>query len=41
MRRRGLNVTLILTEATPEELALPRRHGIAAYTINRDGRPVE
>jgi uncharacterized protein (DUF58 family) len=41
MRRRGLNVTLILTEATPEELALPRRHGIAAYTINRDGRPIE
>ncbi len=41
MRRRGLNVTLIMTEATPDELALPRRHGIAAFTLNREGRPIE
>jgi uncharacterized protein (DUF58 family) len=40
LRRRGLNVTLVITEATPEALALPRRHGISAYTLARDGRPI-
>ena len=39
LKRRGLNVALILTEPTAEELGLPRRHGIAAYGLWRDGRP--
>lgn len=39
LRRRGLNVVLILTDATPDDLARIRRHGIAAFVIRRDGRP--
>jgi hypothetical protein len=39
LRRRGLNVALIITDPLPEELALPRRHGIAAFGLWRDGRP--
>jgi uncharacterized protein (DUF58 family) len=41
LRRRGLNVALILAEPLAEELALPRRHGIAAFGIWRDGYPRE
>jgi len=39
LRQRGLNVALVLTEPTPDDLGLPRRHGIAAYGLWRDGRP--
>lgn len=39
LRQRGLHVALVLTEPTPEDLGLPRRHGIAAYGLWRDGRP--
>ncbi|HMO55888.1 MAG TPA: DUF58 domain-containing protein, partial [Roseiflexaceae bacterium] len=39
LRRRGLNIALILAEPQAEELALPRRHGIPAYGIWRDGHP--
>jgi uncharacterized protein (DUF58 family) len=39
LRRRGLEVALVIAEATPEQLALPRRHGIAAFALARDGRP--
>lgn len=39
LKRRGLNVALIITEATPADLALPRQHGIASYGLWRDGRP--
>lgn len=37
--RRGLNVALVIAEATPDDLGLARRHGIAAYGLWRDGRP--
>ncbi len=39
LRRRGLNVALIIAEPTPSELALPQRHGIPAFGLWRDGRP--
>jgi uncharacterized protein (DUF58 family) len=39
LRRRGLHVALVLPEAAPDDLALPRRHGIAAFAIDRQGRP--
>lgn len=39
LRQRGLHVALVLTEPTPDDLGLPRRHGIAAYGLWRDGRP--
>jgi uncharacterized protein (DUF58 family) len=39
LKRRGLNVALIMTEPTPEELALPRAHGITTFGLWRDGRP--
>lgn len=39
LRRRGLNVALVIAEASGDDLALPRRHGIAAYGLWRDGRP--
>ncbi|MBC8160776.1 MAG: DUF58 domain-containing protein [Roseiflexaceae bacterium] len=39
LRRRGLNIALVLSEPTPEDLALPRAHGISAYALWRDGRP--
>jgi uncharacterized protein (DUF58 family) len=40
-RRRGLNVALVLPEGTIDDLALPRRHGVAAFALNREGRPQE
>jgi hypothetical protein len=40
LRQRGLNIALIITEPTPEDLGLPRRHGIATFGLWRDGRPV-
>lgn len=39
LRRAGLNVALVIAEALPEDLGLPARHGIAAYSLDRDGRP--
>lgn len=39
MRRRGLSVALVLAEPAPEDLALPRAHGIAPFALWRDGRP--
>ena len=39
LKRRGLNVALILTEPTPDELGLPRKHGITTFGLWRDGRP--
>ena len=39
LKRRGLNVALVMTEPTPEELAAPRSHGIATFGLWRDGRP--
>jgi hypothetical protein len=41
LRRAGLNVALVIAEATPEDLALPRRHGLLAFGLGRDGRPSE
>jgi uncharacterized protein (DUF58 family) len=39
LKRRGLSVALIITEPTPDDLGLPRRHGITTYGLWRDGRP--
>jgi uncharacterized protein (DUF58 family) len=39
LRRRGLNVALVITEPAPDELELPRRHGIATYGLWRDTIP--
>jgi uncharacterized protein (DUF58 family) len=39
LRRRGLHVALALAEATVDDLGLARRYGIAAFAINREGRP--
>lgn len=39
LRQRGLNLALVLADATPATLGLARSHGIAAYDIGRDGRP--
>jgi uncharacterized protein (DUF58 family) len=39
LRQRGLNIALVLADAPPTVLGLARRHGIAAYTIGREGRP--
>jgi uncharacterized protein (DUF58 family) len=40
LRRRGLNVALVLANDEPATLGLARRHGMAAYGLGRDGRPV-
>lgn len=40
LRRRGLQLALLQIEATPGDLALARRHGVAAYRVDRKGRPV-
>jgi len=39
LKRRGLNVALIITEPSAEDLGLPRRHGIRTFGLWRDGRP--
>ncbi|MEN9935367.1 MAG: hypothetical protein RLZZ387_1946 [Chloroflexota bacterium] len=39
LRRAGLNVAVVIAEPDPEDLGLPRRHGIAAYGLWREGRP--
>ncbi len=39
LKRRGLNIALVITEPTADELGLPRKHGIATYGLWRDGRP--
>lgn len=39
LKRRGLSIALILTEPSPDDLGLPRQHGITSYGLWRDGRP--
>ena len=39
LKQRGLSVAVIITEPSPADLGLPRRHGIASYGLWRDGRP--
>ena len=39
LKRRGLSIALILTEPSPDDLGLPRGHGITTYGLWRDGRP--
>jgi uncharacterized protein (DUF58 family) len=39
LKRRGLNIALIITEPSVEDLALPRQHGITTFGLWRDGRP--
>jgi uncharacterized protein (DUF58 family) len=38
LRKRGLNITFVLTEHIPAELTLARKHGVVAYALARDGR---
>ena len=38
LRRAGFNVALAIVDPAPEDLGLARRHGIAAYGIERDGQ---
>ena len=40
LRRRGLHVALVLVEGSADDLALARRHQIAAYLVSRAGAPV-
>jgi uncharacterized protein (DUF58 family) len=40
LKRRGLNLALIITDAGPDDLGLARRYGIAAFDLPRAGRPV-
>ncbi len=39
LKRRGLNLALIITEPSAEDLGLPRQHGIKSFGLWRDGRP--
>lgn len=39
LRQRGLNVALVLVDGSYETIGLARQHGIAAFRIERDGRP--
>ncbi|MEM8532115.1 MAG: DUF58 domain-containing protein [Chloroflexota bacterium] len=39
LKQRGLNVALIMTDPLPDDLGLPRRHGIMTMGLWRDGRP--
>ena len=39
LKRRGLNLALIITEPSVEDLGLPRQHGIKSFGLWRDGRP--
>lgn len=39
LKRRGLNIALIIADPSAEDLGLARRHGIAAFGLWRDGRP--
>jgi uncharacterized protein (DUF58 family) len=39
LKRRGLNIALIIAEPSVEDLGLPRRHGITTFGLWRDGRP--
>jgi uncharacterized protein (DUF58 family) len=39
LKRRGLSIALIITEPSPADLGLPRKHGITTYGLWRDGRP--
>jgi len=39
LKRRGLNIALIITEPSVQDLGLPRQHGITTFGLWRDGRP--
>lgn len=39
LRRRGLQVALVLVEGAAADIALARRHGIAVYLVDRSGVP--
>jgi uncharacterized protein (DUF58 family) len=39
LKRRGLNLALIITEPSAADLGLPRQHGIMTFGLWRDGRP--
>jgi uncharacterized protein (DUF58 family) len=39
LKRRGLNIALIITEPSIEDLGLPRQHGITTFGLWRNGRP--
>lgn len=41
LRRRGLHVAIVLVEGSAEDVALARRHQIAAYLVDRAGAPIE
>jgi len=41
LRQRGLNVALVIAEALTDDLALAHRHGVAAYDLGRDARPIQ
>ncbi|MCG8352377.1 MAG: DUF58 domain-containing protein [Chloroflexales bacterium] len=39
LKRRGLNLALVVIEAFPANLALARQYGISAFRVSREGRP--
>jgi uncharacterized protein (DUF58 family) len=39
LKRRGLNLALIITEPSIADLGLPRQHGITTFGLWREGRP--
>jgi uncharacterized protein (DUF58 family) len=39
LRRRGLHIALVLVEGSAQDVALARRHQIAAYLVDRAGAP--
>jgi uncharacterized protein (DUF58 family) len=41
LRRRGLLITLVLIDGSPDDLSLARRHGIQPYIVTRAGAPVD
>jgi hypothetical protein len=41
LQRRGLHIALILAEAQPADLLLARQHGLNAYRLGYDSRPVD
>ncbi|GAB4111985.1 MAG: DUF58 domain-containing protein [Roseiflexaceae bacterium] len=41
LQRRGLHIALILAEARPADLLLARQHGLNAYRLGYDSRPVD
>lgn len=41
LRRRGLQIALVLVEGAAADIALARRHGIAVYLVDRTGVPAQ